>query len=186
MRVAVLVMALLLTGCAGIRQDTAVRNYIDTTRPLAVNGSLKWSEYYERLYNLGAIHNMPGDSLARVNEAIRNAQQYEAGAITRDEFDYRMRALDATHRGAEQARMEQVRAQEAQLATAQMAAGLQLMQASQPHVLAPAVSTATAPVGLMGFLQSQSVNGFLRYCKYSNGVINTISSVSLCPLSTAQ
>lgn len=35
----------------------------------------------------------------------------------------------------------------------------------------------------MGFLQGQSTNGMLRYCKYSNGVIITINIVELCPLS---
>jgi hypothetical protein len=36
---------------------------------------------------------------------------------------------------------------------------------------------------LTGFLTDQRLNGSLRYCTYSNGVILTISSLSLCPLS---
>jgi len=35
---------------------------------------------------------------------------------------------------------------------------------------------------VMGTLTSQSVNGSLRYCKYSNGVIVTVNSYELCPV----
>ena len=44
------------------------------------------------------------------------------------------------------------------------------------------VSCASA-FALKGFLESESENGTLRYCKYSNGVIITISSPKICPLS---
>lgn len=39
------------------------------------------------------------------------------------------------------------------------------------------------PMVLTGFLQETINNGNVRYCKYSNGVITTISNFSLCPLS---
>ena len=50
-------------------------------------------------------------------------------------------------------------------------------------ILALAILSTTAPAfALMGFLQSQSTSGMMRYCVYSNGVIITISSIALCPL----
>lgn len=38
--------------------------------------------------------------------------------------------------------------------------------------------------GLTGFLKSQSTNGSLRYCTYSNGIIATLNFSQMCPLST--
>lgn len=32
-----------------------------------------------------------------------------------------------------------------------------------------------------GFLDSESANGALRYCKYSNGVVITIKDTAMCP-----
>lgn len=34
-----------------------------------------------------------------------------------------------------------------------------------------------------GYLQGEQTNGMLKYCKYSNGVIITVNSFELCPLS---
>lgn len=42
---------------------------------------------------------------------------------------------------------------------------------------------ANAAFAVMGFLTDQSTKGLNKYCEYSNGVIITISSVELCPLS---
>ena len=53
-------------------------------------------------------------------------------------------------------------------------------------ILALAILSTTAPAfALMGFLQSESVNYAqnVKYCRYSNGVILTVSPISLCPLS---
>ena len=44
-------------------------------------------------------------------------------------------------------------------------------------------ASCSSAFALMGFLESESVNGMNRYCKYSNGVILTVSAVALCPLS---
>ena len=35
---------------------------------------------------------------------------------------------------------------------------------------------------VMGILTGQSINGGLRYCQYSNGVIVTVNSYELCPV----
>jgi hypothetical protein len=68
-----------------------------------------------------------------------------------------------------------------QSSDALLATGAQLMQASVPHTLTPAAAPASI---IPGNLQSQSTSGALRYCKYSNGVVNTINIVNLCPLNT--
>lgn len=60
----------------------------------------------------------------------------------------------------------------------QMQQTLQIMNSMQPRT-APQQS----PSMMQGFLQQNTQNGAVRYCKYSNGVITTISSVNLCPLS---
>lgn len=51
-------------------------------------------------------------------------------------------------------------------------------------VLTLALSALTAQAQLIGFLERQWTEGPYRYCKYTNGVIITIKSVELCPLST--
>jgi hypothetical protein len=43
--------------------------------------------------------------------------------------------------------------------------------------------SATSAVALMGFKKDEWTNGSNKYCEYSNGVIITISIISLCPLS---
>jgi len=43
--------------------------------------------------------------------------------------------------------------------------------------------TCSSAFAIMGFLQSEQVNGSVKYCKYSNGVIVTVQSYELCPLS---
>jgi hypothetical protein len=180
-RTLTLVAALLLAGCAS-PQVASLRDYAATNKPLAERGSIKWSQYYSGLYGRAAAAGIPGESLARINDAIRNSQQYEAGTITREEFGYRQRAILADETSADQRRAAAQRA----AAAAQFAAGLQMMQASQPHPIAQPAPTMTPSMGLMGFLQSQSVNGTLRYCRYSNGIINTVNSIDLCPLNTGQ
>lgn len=59
----------------------------------------------------------------------------------------------------------------------QMQQTLHIMNSMQPRT-APQQS----PGMMQGFLQQNTQNGAVRYCKYSNGVITTISSVNLCPL----
>ena len=60
----------------------------------------------------------------------------------------------------------------------------QIIQSMQPYTIPQTQVQQQKPMVLTGFLQQTVDNGAVRYCKYSNGVINTISTVSLCPLST--
>lgn len=59
-----------------------------------------------------------------------------------------------------------------------------LLQAGGPKSLAPPTAAPSPPMPgvMMGFLKTQQVNGFLRYCTYSNGVVLTVQSVDLCPM----
>jgi outer membrane biogenesis lipoprotein LolB len=60
----------------------------------------------------------------------------------------------------------------------------QIIQSMQPYTIPQQKIHPQQPMVLTGFLQQTVDNGNVRYCKYSNGVINTISTVSLCPLNT--
>jgi hypothetical protein len=181
-KVTVVLFLLALTACAAGGSTTRyVEEYVAYKRPLAERGTLPWSDYYRGLYNLSAQAGAPGDFLGRVNDAIRDAEQYEAGTITESEFNYRQRALNAANMAAGQRRAQQAQ----QTNAAQLAVAAQLLQASGPHTLpSPQPQVATSPAVILGFLQNQSVNGALRYCRYSNGVVTTIRSVDLCPVNT--
>jgi hypothetical protein len=173
-----------LAGCAYAEHQQAVRHvhsYVADKRPMAERGDIKWSDYYKGLYNFLSAANAPGATLGQANEMIRVAGNYEAGRISKEDFEYARRDADAKSRTAAQALAQE----QAQLGAAQMVAGAQLMQASGPRVLAPqVVAPAPSNAGIVGFLQSQSTNGNLRYCRYNNGVVNTINIVDLCPLNT--
>lgn len=46
------------------------------------------------------------------------------------------------------------------------------------------VTVQARPLGVLaGSLTGQRQEGFIRYCSYSNGVVATISSTDLCPIS---
>lgn len=170
---------MLLVGCASRPPANvlALQQYITENRPLAENGTITWSQFYEGAYARAAAAGAPGDSLARINDTIRYAQQYEAGSISRAEFEYYRRAAGADEASAQEKRAENDRARRAQ-GLAEAAAAIQIMQQGR----LPPTESPTSPIILPGMLRSQSVNGFLRYCRYSNGVIVTISSIDLCPL----
>ncbi len=46
-----------------------------------------------------------------------------------------------------------------------------------------ATMVCASALAIPGFLQSQTVNGSVKYCRYSNGVILTVGIIDLCPLS---
>jgi hypothetical protein len=173
-----LILAAALAGCASNPVVGNLQRYVATQKPRAEAGEIKWSEYFQGAYNLGVLANVPGDTLERLNNGAHSAELYESGAISKAEFDYQRRALGAADITAQQGRAQQAR----QASAAQLAAGYQMMQTSQPHTLPQA--QPAPPTVLMGFLQGQSTNGTLRYCRYSNGVVTTIGVVALCPLNT--
>ncbi len=46
-----------------------------------------------------------------------------------------------------------------------------------------ALLTAASAFAVFGTLVGQSIKGSLKYCEYSNGVILTIASYQICPVS---
>lgn len=159
MKQLLVVVFLLLSGCgAYAERQQSVRHaetYIADKKPLAERGELKWSEYYKGLYQFFVWADAPGDVLSRVNDLSRVAQDYEAGYITKDDFDYRRRAAEAENRSAGQARAQQQSA-------AQLALAAQILQASGPRVLAP---VAQADYNWAWDLQRSSNGGLIWVCR---------------------
>jgi hypothetical protein len=187
MKIIAILACLLLASCASrpSRQFLDYQAYIQHQKPKAQAGDIKWSDYYKGLYDKAAAAGAPGWRLTGFNQASGMAMRYEAGEITKDQFDYEIRALKAADASAGEAAMAQERVEadrRAQLGASQMAAGAALIQASQPRPILPLPNTPT-PTGIYGGLQSQSINGQLKYCRYSNGVVTTISSWAICPVS---
>lgn len=139
-----ILLTLLLAGCATNTppaKDPRVSSYwlwVNTQRPLAEAGQLKWSEYYKGLYDRYVALGAPSEVLRLVNEANWAAQKYESGATSKEEFEYRQRDLRAQldavgqqMRDRDQARQKAAAAEQ----RASMIAALQLMQATQPRPL---------------------------------------------------
>lgn len=174
-----------------------LQNYANTNHALAKSGQLPWSTYYKNLFSRLAALNAPTDLLDRTNRLIRYSEQYESGQIDKEYFQSRQSIIQAEQTNSDAARRTELIAQrradeipsdpqgENQRQTVLLGAAAALMQAGAPRMLPQQPSMQLPPAtGMMGFLQSQSVNGMLRYCRYSNGVVNTINSMNLCPLNT--
>lgn len=200
MKKIVLGLWILVSVCAYAQDGPAsfaeLKEYVATQRPLMDSGQLLASTYYKGLYSRFLALNAPAEQLERGARLIRYSEMYETGSIDKSEFEYRRRLILAEEKSAIQSAERAAQAQERineqqeaerkqQNTNALLSTAAQLLQASGPHTLAPTVSPQASPPGVVaGFLQSQSVNGFLRYCRYSNGIVNTISVTTLCPLST--
>lgn len=90
---AMMALTLLLAACA----TSQIKNYAAANKPLAEQGSIKWSTYYSGLYDEVAHSNdrNKGAMMNRVNQMIMNSQAFEAGMITKDQFQYLQRAAQA-------------------------------------------------------------------------------------------
>lgn len=58
----------------------------------------------------------------------------------------------------------------------------QIIQSMQPYSNPYQPYQAQKTMVPAGILKSHYVNGTLRYCVYTNGVVNSISSLDICPL----
>lgn len=186
MRTAIL-LSFVLAGCATgpTPKMLEYKAYVSENLPRAQRGDLKWSEYFTAVYSKAAASNAPGSVLTQMNESIRTAQRYESGAITKEEFDHSRRATHADGLAASQRATEQATSQQSVDSAAMLAAGIQMMQASQPQPVAyPAYQQARGNAYAPGYLRSQSQNGTLRYCNYSNGAIITVAAYQTCSSST--
>lgn len=182
-----------LTGCAtGPTPDqVAFNDYILIYKPRAERGEIPWSKYYSGLYNKARMANADGQQLAYMNQASGAAMRYEAGEITKDHFEYEIRAIKASASTAADAANAQARVEadrRSQLAVSQMAAGMAMMQASQPQpqpvLMYQPPRPAPGNAYVTGYLRNQSTSGTMKYCNYSNGAVITVASHQLCPQST--
>lgn len=185
-----IVLTVILCGCATpgrSPQAQAFEAYIAENRPKAEQGAMKWSAYFEGAYQHALETSQPGWYLRSIGHMIKSAREYEAGSITLDEFKDRRRAEQADNAEKRQVAAEKVQAERSARYAAAAAAYRPptplvpyVMPTHQPTPMRPLPASA----GGLGFLKNQSVNGTLKYCHYSNGVVNTISSIDLCPMST--
>lgn len=91
-----LVLLLSLSGCAELQQQqatkqqqTQLQNYVTINKPLAKEGKMKWSDYYMGMYEIFQASNFidRGFMMQTLAECIDVAKKYEAGTISKDEFD---------------------------------------------------------------------------------------------------
>jgi hypothetical protein len=193
MKLAIILAALVLAGCAtGPTQEVMdYHSFIAQQKPRAEAGEIKWSTYYKGLFAKASAASAPGYLLSALNQSSGVALRYEAGQISKDQFDYEIRAIKAESASANDAAMAQVRIEtdrRAQLGVSQMAAGIAMMQASQPQP-APIINyQQPIPIPgnayVTGYLRDQSQSGTLKYCNYSNGAVITIAAHQICPQST--
>lgn len=146
---ALAIFVTLIAGCAtpngnsrGNPQMAELQFYVASNKPRAESGAMKWSEYYSGLYERHVAARTPPELIQVVNKMLWNAQQYETGAISRDEFDFRQRDLRLQGDTVMQRQAAAAQAQQ----QAQTALALQLMQASQPRPLTLAPVASAAPV----------------------------------------
>lgn len=165
--------------------------HIEQQKPRAQSGEIKWSAYYKVLYDRAAAIGAPGWRLAGINQASGAALRYEAGEISRDRFDYEIRAIKAADTSAGDAALAQARVdaeRRAMLGMNQVAASALIMPPIQlqPVPLVTQQQPALAPGNayVVGYLRNSTQNGSMRYCNYSNGAVITVASHHLCPQST--
>lgn len=131
-------------GCSA-QTTEEFQAYIAKNKPLAESGQIPWSFYYYQLLSRMIALNAPGDMLTRANRLVVAAEMYEAGHISKDEFESRKRAVLAEQASADEARQNAARAdamvaqQESASRNQQqrseniLALAAQLLQAGQPQ-----------------------------------------------------
>lgn len=139
-KIAICVAVAALVGCAtpinpGV---AAYQGYIAENRPLAERGLLKWSAYYEGLYSKSLAAGAPDYMLNGANEMIDFAHQYEAGTITREQFQHYRRSMQVSVTGRSQADAERAQSDQQRrisAAVAAMAANPIPTQQVQPYMI---------------------------------------------------
>lgn len=190
MKLTVLALSLfLLAGCATSNPNLAAyQAYIATNRPHAEHGDIKWSEYYEGLYRTGTAAGMAPFAQYRLNDMIRYAQQYEAGTLTKEEFDYQRRAANAANNADSQAAREREQDRSAAIAATLLAASATMQQAPAPYQVIQPVRLQSSGVTAMhtGRQKSvQTITGQFGYqCEYNYlGKLFTRVFTGMCPSS---
>jgi len=141
-------LGLLVAGCANQLQQSQsdqkaveLRSYIETNKPLAENGAVKWSVYYSGLYQRHLAIGTSPQIIQVINQMQWDAQQYENASITKEEFEFRQR----DKRARITAIAQQIAAQQQADQRARTALALQLMQANQASQPQPLTYTPITP-----------------------------------------
>lgn len=155
--------AFLLTACAQAPHTRPevleLQRFAASAKPMAENGSMKWSAYYEGLYNREIAASSSGELLTMANDAWRAAQQYEAGSISKADFEYQQRAIRARATSISAAEEQAEQARRAQQAAAILSLRANLpapYQIVPPAPLAPISSIQPLP----GLPAAGTVNAF--------------------------
>lgn len=95
-----IVVVVTLFGCANqaMNQGTIEANaWVAQNKPLAVQGTMPWSAYYEGAYDKFSVSNVAGKGalLSRINNMISTAKAYERGEISADQFNSYRRNLES-------------------------------------------------------------------------------------------
>ena len=97
MRITILIIAaLLLAGCAH-QAVNEFKTYSESQKPKAESGEMLWSDYYKTLYSIAAKANgvaNQADAMSIMNTMIDASLYYEAGTITKQDFDSIQRAAE--------------------------------------------------------------------------------------------
>jgi hypothetical protein len=89
----VLILAILLNACASPQQKAQIAEFYkwqSSTQDQAKNGKVQWSVYYTELWT--RLNQMPDDpqkplAMSTTAELIPIARNYEAGKITKEQFE---------------------------------------------------------------------------------------------------
>lgn len=146
-----LLALLLLAGCAAqpTPEKIALDKYIEQNRPLAENGAIKWTSYYEGLYSRGVAAGAPAEVIRGYIDLIDAAQALEAGHITELEFQQRRRRFTANVTALAQAEAD-ARRQRERMALRQVIESNARIAAQNQAIIEPTIRTPA--------LQSQSVS----------------------------
>jgi len=120
MKFAIVFLALFLAGCVNPAVKE-VGNWAAVEKPRAERGEIKWSVYYKEFFSrIEKLPNIAGkaENMEWANLLIQAAQLYEAGTMSKDQFENMQRI----------ARVEMQKTEQAQSAAAARAFG-QAMQA---------------------------------------------------------
>lgn len=89
-----LILVLLISGCATLNTSISPsESYAKHNLPSAKAGELKWSEFYLGLYKKLELESYinTGNQLVICNELIDISKSYEAGTITKEQFESKRR-----------------------------------------------------------------------------------------------
>lgn len=144
----VLLAALCVAGCAS-RPTDELTHFIKDTKPLAIAGIVRWSDYYKGVYDrLEPMATSPGvgQQMQSMALLIDAAQSYEAGRTTQDQFENVQRMA----RGIEaENRARQVQAQSQFWGQALQNYGNTVYK-QQPQPQSQTITCRTPPPGMVG------------------------------------